>query len=166
MGLQQFVAELAVLHAKAKKGQLTPPERLEYERDRDELATALVNAQRIALKPGEMPRRALRIGRVLALELVAGGTTTKAITLEISSGGFSINVSSTPAPWANGVAFKLKLPDGREITGDAVVVNAAQTPTHTRVGFSIKTISEEDREALTRAVFDDVLGKMGVGRRP
>ena len=121
MGLQQFVTELAALHARAKKGQLTPAERADYERDRDELATALVNAQRIALRPGETPRRALRVGRVLPVEITAPGATNKAITLEISSGGFSINVSTVPPSWTGGVSFKLKLPTGREVAGQALM---------------------------------------------
>jgi hypothetical protein len=166
MGLQQFVVELSALHEKAKKGQLSPSERMEYERDRDELATALVNAQRIALKPGEMPRRALRVGRVLSLEITAGTVITKTITLEVSSGGFSVNTSTIPAAWNNPVSFRLKLPDGREIKGTAQLVNSQQQPTHTRVGFSITQIPDEEREALTRVVFDDVLGKLGGGRRP
>jgi len=160
MALPEFVAQLSELHAKAKKNQLLPDEKASYDRDRDDLARMLVAAAKITLKPGETARRALRVPRALPVVLTVGGATSKAVTSEISSLGFSVMLGGGAAKFQGPVQFKLKLPGAVEVSGNCLVVLAGGMTQAGRLGFSITEISDDDREAITMAVFDEVLEKL------
>ncbi len=163
MALTEFLAQLTALHEKAKRGELNPMERGQYERDREDLSMTILSAQKIALKPGETARRSIRANRVLAVELTVRSKTTKAITLEISSGGFSVMLPPLTPDWQDTVAFDLKLPGGSAVSGSARAVSATPSAGHVRVGFQITAIAESDREELARLVFDDLLEKLRRG---
>jgi hypothetical protein len=163
MGLSEYVARLSALHAKAKRNEITPGEKIEYETNREELAATILNAQKVGLKPNETARAALRVNRVLPIELKAGKTTMKAVTLEISSTGFAVMLAHLPAEFQDGVDFRAKLPGGTEINGVAMVANTNQSAASVRAGFAIVEISDADREQLTRLVFDDLLDKLSRG---
>ncbi len=170
MGLAEYVAQLTVLHQKAKADALNPTERAEYEKDREDLALMLLNAQKIGLKAGETARRAIRANRVLPIELTAGSKATKAVTLEVSSTGFSVMLPPLSPEWQDIVRFKMKLPGGPEVLGKAKAMSATPAAGHVRVGFQIVEIADADREQLTLIVFDDILDKLrrgsGAPRKP
>ena len=163
MSLSYFVSRLADLHAKAKRNELTREEKIGYEADREDLAATILNAQKISLKPGESARGALRVNRVLPIELTSRGVTSKAVTLEISATGFAVMVSSISTEWLDGVDFRLKLPGAVEVSGKAKVASTNHSSAHVRAGFVIDEISDSDREQIGRIVFDDLLEKLGRG---
>jgi hypothetical protein len=163
MGLAEFVSHLSILHEKARKNELSPSERDEYERDREDLAATILNAQKINLKPGETARRAIRANRVLPVELTVGSKATKSVTLEVSSTGFSVMLPPLSPEWQDTIRFKMKLPGGSELKGSAKAMSATPSAGHVRVGFQMTDIAEADREELTRLVFDDLLDKLRRG---
>ena len=67
--LTEWLLTFRQLHEKARRGQLRDAELARYRAGRDELARALLAAQRLQLKPGETPRQALRVARALQLDL-------------------------------------------------------------------------------------------------
>ncbi len=71
MSLADWLAEFRGLHQRAASDQLSPPEWVAYRQGREELARALLAAQRLSLKPGETPRQALRVARALQDRQVA-----------------------------------------------------------------------------------------------
>ena len=53
MGLEEWLRRFRGLHARAMKGELQGGEAAEYRTGCDELARALIAAQKLALRPGE-----------------------------------------------------------------------------------------------------------------
>src|SRR4051794_5866552 len=96
MGLAEFLTGFRELHDKARKGVLDTATRGEYDRDRDELATALMQAQKEALKPGERPRTSLKVSKALQVELAMPGERVRAMTMEIWGRGFSALLAEAP----------------------------------------------------------------------
>ncbi len=67
-GLGDWLQAFRQLHEKARRGPLRDQDLEAYRAGRDELARALLAAQRLALRPGETPRRALRVARAARVE--------------------------------------------------------------------------------------------------
>src|SRR5260370_34323816 len=63
MGVQEWLVEFRVLHDKARSGELSDYDAKLYKDGREELAAALVQAQRLTRKPEESAREALRVER-------------------------------------------------------------------------------------------------------
>ncbi len=63
MSFQEWLAEFRVLHGKARSGELSNYDAKLYKDGREELAAALVQAQRLTRKPEESAREALRVAR-------------------------------------------------------------------------------------------------------
>lgn len=69
MRLTEWLTAFKALHRKAHDNALSAEERQVYLAHRDELASALLAAQRLTLQPGQLPRQALRVARALQLDL-------------------------------------------------------------------------------------------------
>ncbi len=117
-GLSEWLLTFRQLHEKARRGQLAERELQAYRAGRDELARALLAAQRLALRPGEVPRRALRVARALQVDLDLGTSRERAVTLDISTGGFSCLLAKAP-PIGDEVGFSLRLPAAEALAGRA-----------------------------------------------
>ena len=63
MGLADWLRVFRALHEKAKKGELSGTDAEDYRAGCDELSRALIAAQKLGLRPGEVPRRVLRVAR-------------------------------------------------------------------------------------------------------
>ena len=61
--LAEWILAFRALHEKARRGNLRDVEAARYRAARDELARALLVAQRLQLKPGETARRGVSPGR-------------------------------------------------------------------------------------------------------
>lgn len=69
MDLAQWVSAFRALHEKAKRGTLDGAEDRDYKAGREALTRALVAAQGLTRKPDQSPREALRLTRVLQVDL-------------------------------------------------------------------------------------------------
>ncbi len=158
-GLAQWLLEFRQLHEKARRSQLSEREQQVYRSGRDELARALLAAQRLTLRPGETPRRALRVGRALQVDLDLLTSRERAVTIDLSTGGFSCLLAKAP-PVGDEVGFSLRLPASDPLAGRARVTDVKVLPGNVRVSFQFANASESDRERLELFVFDTVLAQL------
>ncbi len=89
MDLAEWLREFRALHEKAHRGALTPDESAAYLAGRDELAGALISAQRLLVDATEPPRKALRVALALQVDLESSTSWVRAVTSTVSVGGFS-----------------------------------------------------------------------------
>jgi hypothetical protein len=161
--LAEWILSFRALHEKARRGKLLDAEAARYRSARDELGRALLVGQRLQIKPGETPRRALRISRALQVELELGAGPQRAITIDFSTGGFSCLLPRAPA-LGEEIGFTLRLPLTDPIAGRAGVREVKPlTAGNVRVSFTFKTISDADRDRVELFVFDVVLTQLAPG---
>jgi hypothetical protein len=160
MKLQDWLQEFCKIHERATGGALSPAERTGYLEARDELARALLNAQRIALLPGQKPRQSLRAALALPVSLHLQAGKLGCITQDISAGGFSV-ILSRISSGETVVPFSLKLArEGAPIEGKARIAGAASTAVSGRVGFAFTDLSPEAAERIEIVVFDAVVAQL------
>jgi hypothetical protein len=158
-GLAQWLLEFRQLHEKARRGQLRDREAQVYRDGRDELARALLAAQRLTLRPGEIPRRALRVARAMQVDLDLATSRERAVTIDISTGGFSCLLAKGP-PVGDEAGFSIRLPASEPLAGRARVTDARAAPGNVRVSFQFVNQSDADKERLELFVFDTVLAQL------
>ena len=157
MELKQWLDEFSRLHARARKGELTPAEGASYRNRRDELARALVTAQRLTVLPGQTPRQALRVTRALQIDLDLAGGRVRAMTQNISTGGFGALLGQTPKE-NEAIGFTLKQPGGTEpIVGRCRVRDIQTRAGNHLVSFMFEDLPEESRERIEMTIFDTVM---------
>ncbi len=159
--LSAWLNDFSDLHVRAKQGTLTGQQLEEYVRAREELAEALLLSQKASAHPEMELRRALRVAQALPVELEMARGRTMAITLDLSSGGFSTLLSDAPEVGTT-MGFKLRLGRGlAPVTGRARIVNAVPQTGAFRVGFYFDEVPSEDRERVDYVVVDAVLKQFG-----
>jgi c-di-GMP-binding flagellar brake protein YcgR len=160
MGLAQWLAAFRDLHERAKAGKLAAGERETYVAAREELARALLAAQRVQTRSGQSPRRSIRVSRALQADLeLAGAGAVRAMTLDVSPGGFGALLAKPP-PVGEGLRFALRLPGGARVAGSARVAGVAPGSGSARVAFAFDDVPTEDVERLEVLVFDTLLEQM------
>lgn len=159
--LNGWLEAFSALHRRAKEGALSPDEMAEYLRAREELADALLVAQQMSSQPGQDQRRSMRVAQALPVEIGSPRGRTVAVTLDLSSGGFSTIVSEAPEVGTK-ITFRLKLGRSAEpITGSARVVNAVAANGSVRLGVAFIEVGTGDRERLDFLIVDSVLKQYG-----
>ena len=157
MGLPEWISGLKRLHELAKSGALPPAQWDAYQSARDEFAQAMVAAQRLSLLPGQKPRHAFRVARALQIDLALASGNVRALTMNISVGGFAILMPTIP-PRAEAVGFTLKLPGKAEaILGRCKVMDVQQKPGNSLVSFAFEPLPPADLDRLDRVVLDVAL---------
>jgi hypothetical protein len=160
MQLQGWLVEFCKLHERAHQGTLTAEEHAQYLAARDELAKAVLKAQRIVLHGGQQARQRLRAALALqvTLQLPTGKLST--LTNDISSGGFSALVSSAPGPGLV-VPFSLRLSkDKPPIEGKARLVGVDPGASSMRVAFTFEDLAPESVERIELVVFDSLVAQL------
>jgi hypothetical protein len=147
------------LHEKARRGQLRDADLARYRTGRDELARALLAAQKLQLKPGEVPRRALRVARALQLDLDFGTAAHRAVTSDISTGGFSCLLAASP-PLGEEARFTLRMPAAEPLSGRVRVQDVKPNQGNARVSLAFVGLTDDDRERVELFVFDTVLAQL------
>jgi c-di-GMP-binding flagellar brake protein YcgR len=147
------------MHEKARRGPLQGREAEAYRAARDELARALLAAQRLTLHPGETPRRALRVARALQVDLDLLTARERAVSIDLSTGGFSCLLGKA-LPIGDEAGYSLRLPAAEPLVGRARVQDVKVFPGNVRVSFSFVGMSEADRERIEMFVFDTVLSHL------
>jgi hypothetical protein len=157
MELKRWLDEFSRLHAKARKGDLSPGEHVHYKQQRDELARALVTAQRLTVLPGQTPRQALRVTRALQVDLELATGRVRAMTQNISTGGFGALLGQMPKE-NESIGFTLKQPGSPESIVGRCRVRDIQTRTGSHfVSFMFEDLPDESRERIEMTIFDTVM---------
>ena len=147
------------LHERAKRGALDGRDRSDYLAARDELARVLLLAQRVALQPGQRPRRALRVAHALQAEIAFHDGTIRAMTLQVSAGGFGALVARPP-PVGDEVKVVLRIPGAEPLQANAQAVEVKQQVGNSHVSFQFVGLDESEVERLEMFVFDAVLAQL------
>ena len=159
MSLALWLAAFREMHEKARRGALDARELAAYKAGRDELARALLAAQRLTLKPAETPRQALRVARALQLDLDLLTSHERAITVDLSNGGFSCLLAKAP-PLGDEVGFSLRMPAAAALAGKARVADVKPHTGNVRVSFQFLNLSADEKERVEMFVFDTVLAQL------
>ncbi len=159
MSLSDWLRVFRTLHDKAKQGGLAGEDADAYRAGCDELARALLAAQKLAAKPGEAPRHALRVARALQIDLESPTSKVRAMTVDLGVGGFSA-ILAKPPPAGEDVTVTMKVP-GREPLVATVVPAEVRTQTGSvRVSFAFKQLADANRAALEMLVIDTALSQL------
>jgi hypothetical protein len=159
MSLAEWLSKFRDMHEKARRGQLNPREASVYRAGRDELARALLAAQRLTVKPGETPRQTLRVSRALQIEMDLPTAHVKAVTIDVSTGGFSTLLSKAPA-LGDEVRYSIRLPAAEALAGTCRITDVKAQTGSVRVSAQFVGQSPEERERLELFVFDTVLAQL------
>jgi hypothetical protein len=157
--LSEWLSAFRELHERARRGSLGPGELATYRNGRDELARALLAAQRLTLKSGETPRQALRVARALQIELDLPTSRERAVTIDLSTGGFSALLTKA-APLGDDLGVALRLPAAEPVVCRARITDARPQAGHVRVAASFVNLQAAERERLELFVFDTVLAQL------
>ena len=157
MSLADWLRLFRSLHERAKKHELQGQDADDYRAGCDELARALIAAQKLTLKPGETPRHVLRVARALQVTIEGKVTNLRAMTVEISVSGFSALLAKAPAADED-LTATLRVPGGEKPISTAVKVGEAKQLGGTvRVSFLFGKLPDEVRAQLELLVIDTAL---------
>jgi hypothetical protein len=160
MELATWLKRFRALHDGAKQGALSPADLATYRAGRDELARALLAAQKAVAKPGEAARRQLRASRALQVEIDFGKEKVKAMTLDLSAGGFGVLLARPPVP-GDAVKVSLRLPGQDPVNGVARIADVKVQPGNARAAMAWTGLPEPEVERIEMVVFDTVLDQLG-----
>lgn len=159
MGLADWLRVFRTLHEKAKKGELTGVDADDYRAGCDELARALMAAQKLALKPGETPRHVLRVARALQVTLETKVSSVRATTIDVSVAGFSVLLGKVPPPNEPQTAT-VRIPGADPIVCDVLPAELRQQPGNVRVAFLFQKLPDPARQRLEMLVIDTALSQL------
>jgi len=159
MELAVWLKRFRALHESAKQGALPPADLAAYRAGRDELARALLAAQKAVARPGEAARRQLRASRALQVEIDFGKEKIKAMTLDVSAGGFGVLLARPPTP-GDMVKVSLRLPGQEPVAGLARVADVKVQPGNARAALAWNGLPEAEIERIETLVFDTVLDQI------
>jgi hypothetical protein len=160
MAFADWLRVFRALHERAKKGELEGQDADEHRAACDELARALIAAQRLTLKPGEVPRHALRVARALQVDLETPLSHVRATTLDLCVSGFSVLLAKAP-PANEEQSATLRMPGGAEpIHATVLVADLKQQPGNVRASFTFKRLTDENRARLELLVIDTALSQL------
>ncbi len=158
MALADWLRVFRTLHEKAKKGELKGTDADDYRAGCDELARALIAAQRLTLKPGETPRHALRVARALQVDLETPVSHVRATTIDLGVDGFSVLLAKAP-PNEEQTA-NLRIPGGDSIVTTVLPGEVKQQPGTVRVSWTFKELADADEQRLEMLVMDTALSQL------
>lgn len=159
MGLADWLRAFRALHEKAKKGELHGADAEDYRAGCDELARALIAAQKLSLRPGEVPRHALRVARALQVTLETKVSTVRATTVDVSAVGFSVLLGKVP-PAGEEQTATLRVPGEEPVVAAVVPGEVRQQPGTVRVAFLFQKLPDPTRQRLELLVIDTALSQL------
>src|SRR5512142_484314 len=147
LSLAEWIRGFKELHAKAHAGKLSKAEADSYRGARDELARALLGAQRLTVKPGETPRQTLRVARALQVDLDLLTSSVRAITIDLSTGGFACLLAKAP-PTGDEFSFTRRMPGAEPLVGKVRVADVKPQQGNVRVSFQFVGVGAEEKERV------------------
>jgi hypothetical protein len=159
MALADWLRVFRTVHDKAKAGGLAPKDLEDYRAGCDELARALMAAQRLPLRPGEPPRHQLRVARALQVDLETPLSRVRAMTVDVSVAGFSVLAAKAP-PAGEEQTATVRVPGGEPVVATVVPAELKQQPGTVRVSFTFKKLADAERQRLELLVIDTALSQL------
>jgi hypothetical protein len=159
MALADWLRVFRTVHERAKKGELTGADADDYRASCDELARALMAAQKLAPKAGEAPRHALRVARALQVQLDSRLANVRATTVDLSVSGFSVLMAKPPNPHEE-LTATLRIPGGEPLAADVVTAEARPQGGAMRVWFTFRKLADAERQRLELLVMDTALSQL------
>jgi hypothetical protein len=159
MGVADWLRVFRALHEKARAGGLSREDADAYRGGCDELARALMAAQRQAAKPGEAPRHALRVARAVQVDLETTVSHVRVITVELGVGGFSATLGKAPAAGEE-LKCRLRVPGGDPVETTVAPTEVKPHAGSVRVSFAFGKLDEDARQRLELLVIDTALSQL------
>lgn len=159
MGLTESLEEFRNLHEGAKAGILGSPDLANYHAVRDKLADLLLSAQSIALLPGRRPRRMLRAARALQADIEFYDGPVRAMTLQVSSGGFAALLAKGPRVGED-AEVTLGIPGDQPLHAGARVVAVKEHLGDANTSFQFVSLDAAEVERMEVFVFDTLLDEL------
>ena len=159
MGFSEPLAEFRDLHEGAKCAILGRLDLVKYHALRDELARLLLSSHHAALLPRQRQRRVLRVARTFRVDIEFQHGTMRAVTLDLSSGGFGALFEGAPLVGEK-AKITLCLPEGPPLQATACVVSVRQQVGIAGASFQFIDLDEAAVERLEMYVFDAILGQI------
>lgn len=159
MRLVEWITGFRAMHEHARRGTFGSGERAAYLAAREELARALLAAQRVQAKPGQSAREALRVSRALQATVTLDEDQVRTVTLDLSVGGFGALLARPVAVGTKG-KVTLRLPGNELVTGAVRVAGISSGLGSSRVAFAFEHIDPADLEKLELVVYDTLLDQM------
>jgi len=156
MGIADWLRVFRTLHEQAKTGALSKEDASAYRSGCDELARALIAAQRLTPKVGEAPRYALRVARAVQVDLETTVWHARVTTVDLGVGGFSALLAKAP-PANEDLKCMMKMPGGTPVQATVVAVDTKQQPGSVRASFAFRKLGDAERAALEMLVIDTAL---------
>jgi hypothetical protein len=157
MSIREAIHRFEELHEEFKAGTFKSREALAfYESERDEFLRAVLQAQKLSLRPGQTPRQAVRVAAALRLKFRFGPRQEVGTTIDFASTGFAAHVS-TPLALRIPVDFELGVEPAPALGRARVVASSRDAAGQYHTSFSIETMSPEDRTRLEVAIIDIAL---------
>ena len=147
---------LRALHEQARIAALSPDDRAAYFASMERFVSEVLAEQNGKVVPGQTPRQLARIARTVAVELEWAGEHHRAITLDLSSGGFRAVLASSP-PRDEPVRALLHLGRQERVEASVRVAGVRRQRGSVRVSFAFHGMTEEDRRRLELYVADKLL---------
>jgi hypothetical protein len=161
MSLKEWLTRFQAQHQRARAGTLDADGWASYRAGREELARALMAAQKASLKPGEAARQGLRVARAIQADLEWSVEKVRVVTLDVSAGGFGALLARAP-PSNEDVRVQLRMPGGEALLAKARVVGVQVGATSSRVSFCFSEIGAAERERMEMLVYDTVLSQLTI----
>lgn len=161
----QWIDGLRALHEQARAGQLDGCALRAYRASRADLETALLCAQQIARDFRHSPRRSIRMAYALQIDLRLRTGRARAVTLDISRGGFSVLLQAPPES-DEVIEFSLRLPGAEFVEGKARARAVVPKEGCARCSFSFEMLGAEAEELLAMFMFDAILPHLLTPIRP
>jgi hypothetical protein len=159
MSVSDWIRQFRALHGEAKKGALAQGELEQYHAACDEFARALMATQKASLKPGELPRYALRIARAVQVELESPTNLLKLTTIDLGVGGFAAIVAKA-LKVGDEFSCKMKLPGGDPVETTVYVVESKVQPGSFRASFGFRKLGDESKRRIELLVIDTALSNI------
>ena len=159
MGLGEWLESFRTLHEQARGGKLSERDLRDYHAGRDELATALISAQRLTLDPALPARHSLRVARAVQVDIEEPGGKLRCMTLDLALTGFAAMLGKPP-PLNGVVGVTMRMPDGLPLEARALVTSARRQGASSRVSFTFRELPEADAERLSFLIFDVALAML------
>jgi len=159
MPMTEWVGELRRLDSEALEGRISPDDQRKLDAWRDELASMVVLSQRVPLRPGEKPRRAMPVAQMLPVEIELPTGALRTTTVEVSGRGFAALLGSR-LDVGQRLQCLLKLDRRESVGGEAVVAEAKMLASNYRVQFRFMNLSAQETGRLEDTVFRMLLAKL------
>jgi len=154
--LNPWLVQFCDWHESFKRGALASEDVDGYMRARQELCSALLMAQRLAIEPGAAARGALRVARAFQVEFGFPAGAVSAVTSDISTSGLSALVAESP-PTGTVVWMRLKIGGGTVIVGRCQVVKIIPKQGSILMGVAFEGLPAEARDKIETVVCDVVV---------